>query len=136
AGGIKMVRILMLSKYAKREIFKTIHPRAIKQIKFNGAKVTDNVLNSIMAFILIYFLIFVIGAVILALLGLDMISAISASIATLGNVGPALGILGPMEGYSAVPDIGKLVLTANMLVGRLEIFTVLVLLTPEFWRNR
>ncbi|AEH61449.1 cation transporter [Methanosalsum zhilinae DSM 4017] len=136
AGGIKMVRILLLSKYARRELFKTIHPRAVKPLRFNEATVTENVIQSIMAFIVIYFLIFVIGSILMALMGLDILSAISASVATLGNVGPGLGMVGPMEGYGSVPSAGKLILTLNMWIGRLEIFTVLVLLTPEFWKNR
>ncbi|MBN1134841.1 MAG: TrkH family potassium uptake protein [Methanosarcinaceae archaeon] len=135
AGGIKAVRVLLLLKYARKELFKSIHPKAVKSVKFNNKSVPDEVLQSIVAFVVIYLLIFLVSSVMLAVLGMDIISSATASIATLGNIGPAFNQVGPMENYDIVPLLGKLVLIANMWIGRLEVFTVIVMLTPEFWKK-
>ncbi len=135
AGGIKVVRVLLLLKYGRRELFKSVHRKAIKSIKFNGRTVPDDVMKSIIAFVVIYFMIFMLSSGILSILGMDMISSLTASIATLGNVGPGFNLVGPMTSYDIVHPIGKLVLIANMWIGRLEVFTVIVMLTPEFWKK-
>ncbi|MBN2488144.1 MAG: TrkH family potassium uptake protein [Methanosarcinaceae archaeon] len=135
AGGIKVVRVLLLLKYARRELFKSIHPKAVKSVKFNNKTVPDEVLQSIVAFVVIYLLIFLVSSVVLALLGMDLISSATASIATLGNIGPGFNLVGPMANYNVVPLLGKLVLIGNMWIGRLEVFTVIVMLTPEFWKK-
>jgi len=135
AGGIKVVRVLLLLKYARRELFKSIHPKAVKSIKFNNKTVPDDILHSIVSFVVIYFLIFCISSGILAVLGMDIISSVTASIATLGNIGPGLNLVGPMANYDVVPSLGKLILIGNMWIGRLEVFTVIVMLTPEFWKK-
>ena len=135
AGGIKVVRLLLLFKYARQELFKTLHPKAVRPIKFNGKSVPAEVMNATISFVIIYFLIFLLSSMILSLLGLDLTSSVTASIATLGNIGPGFNIVGPMANFSTVPFAGKLLLIANMWIGRLEIFTVIVMLTPEFWRK-
>jgi len=135
AGGIKVVRVLILLKYARRELFKAIHPKAIRPVKFNGKSVPGDIMHAIISFVVIYFLIFLLSSAILAILGMDLTSSITASIATLGNIGPGFNLVGPMANFSTVPAIGKLVLIANMWVGRLEVFTVIVMLTPEFWKR-
>ena len=135
AGGIKAVRVLLLLKYARKELFKSIHPKAVKSVKFNNKTVPDEVLQSIVAFVVIYLLIFLVSSVMLAILGMDIISSATASIATLGNIGPAFNQVGPMANYDVVPLLGKLVLIGNMWIGRLEVFTVIVMLTPEFWKK-
>ncbi|HJH32537.1 MAG TPA: TrkH family potassium uptake protein [Methanosarcinaceae archaeon] len=135
AGGIKVVRILLLLKYGRRELFKLIHRKAIKPIKLNNKSVPDDVMQSIIAFVVIYLMIFVISGGILSVLGMDIVSSLTASIATLGNIGPAFNLVGPMANYDIVHPLGKLVLIANMWIGRLEVFTVIVLLTPEFWKK-
>ena len=135
AGGIKVVRLLLLLKYGRRELFKSIHRKAIKPIKFNGKTVSDDVMKSIIAFVVIYFLIFMVSSGILSVLGMDMISSLTASIATLGNIGPGFNLVGPMANFDIVHPIGKLVLIANMWIGRLEVFTVILMLTPEFWKK-
>ena len=135
AGGIKVVRVLLLLKYARRELFKSIHPKAVKSVKFNNKTVPDEVMQSIVSFVVIYLLIFLISSGILAVLGMDIISSATASIATLGNIGPGFNLVGPMANYDVVPLLGKLVLIGNMWVGRLEVFTVIVMLTPEFWKK-
>ncbi|MDF1533631.1 MAG: TrkH family potassium uptake protein [Methanosarcinaceae archaeon] len=135
AGGIKVVRVLLLLKYGRRELFKSIHRKAIKPIKFNGVTVSDDVMHSIVSFVVIYLIIFIVSSGILSILGMDMISSLTASIATLGNIGPGFNLVGPMANFDVVHPIGKLVLIANMWVGRLEVFTVIVMLTPEFWKK-
>ncbi|WP_407357092.1 TrkH family potassium uptake protein [Methanolobus sp. WCC5] len=135
SGGIKVVRILLLLKYAKRALFKSIHPRAVKPIKFNNRTVPEDVMQAIVSFVVIYFMIFALSTIILSLLGMDLITSITASIATLGNIGPGFGLVGPMANFDVVPLAGKLLLIANMWIGRLEIFTVIVMLTPEFWKR-
>ncbi|UGV40018.1 TrkH family potassium uptake protein [Methanococcoides orientis] len=135
AGGIKVVRLLLLLKYARSELFKVVHPKAVRPIKFNGKSVPGDIMHAIISFVVIYFLIFLISSAILSIFGMDLTSSVTASIATLGNIGPGFNVVGPMANFSTVPAIGKLVLIANMWIGRLEVFTVIVMLTPEFWRR-
>lgn len=134
-GGIKVVRILLLLRHGRRELFKAMHPRAIKTIKFNGKSVPDEVVNSIVSFVVIYLLIYLSSTVILSVLGMDLITSITASIATLGNIGPGFNVVGPMGTFAPIPPLGKLILIANMWIGRLEVYTVIVLFTPEFWNK-
>lgn len=91
--------------------------------------------RSLTGFILLYVLLFVLGSLSLSILGMDFVSATSSSVSALSNIGPALGTLGPFDNYAHVPDAGKWILVVMMLVGRLEIFTILVLLLPEYWRR-
>lgn len=134
-GGIKVVRVLMLLRHGRAELFKTLHPRAVRSIKFNNKTVSDEVVNSIVSFVVIYLFVFFVGALILSVLGMDIITSITASIATLGNIGPGLNLVGPMGTFASIPPLGKLVLIANMWIGRLEVYTVIVLFTPEFWNK-
>lgn len=135
AGGVKVVRIFLLFKYAQRALFRSIHPKAVKPIKFNDKTVPDDVMQGIVSFVVIYFIIFSVSTVLLSLMGMDIVSSITASIATLGNIGPGFGLVGPMANFDVVPFLGKILLIANMWIGRLEVFTVIVLLTPEFWKR-
>jgi trk system potassium uptake protein TrkH len=134
-GGPKVVRFLLVLKYARRELFKVIHPRLIKPIKFNNKAVPDDVLQSILSFIVIYILVFIFSAMLLTLLGVDMVSSATASIATLGNIGPGFNVVGPMANFASLPPLGKIILINNMWVGRLEVYTVLVLFTSDFWHS-
>ncbi|AAM04897.1 TPA: TrkH family potassium uptake protein [Methanosarcina acetivorans] len=134
-GGIKVVRILMLLRHGRVELFKSLHPRAIRGVKFNNKNVPDEVINSIFSFVVIYLFIFMSSALILAVLGMDIITSTTASIATLGNIGPGLNVVGPMGTFDPIPPLGKLILIANMWIGRLEVYTVIVLFTPEFWNK-
>lgn len=135
SGGMKVVRVLLLMKYADNVLFKTIHKKAIRPIRFNNKKVPEDIMNAIVSFLIIYFMIFITSATLLSLIGVDFVTTLSASIATLGNVGPGLGLVGPMANFGNLPDLGMLILTANMWIGRLEVFTVIVLLTPAFWKH-
>jgi len=134
-GGIKVVRVLMLLRHGRIELFKSLHPRAIKSVKFNNKTVPDEVINSIFSFVVIYLFIFISSALVLSVLGMDIITSITASIATLGNIGPGLNVVGPMGTFDPIPPLGKLILIANMWIGRLEVYTVIVLFTPEFWNK-
>jgi trk system potassium uptake protein TrkH len=134
-GGIKVVRILILLKHSRAELFKAIHPRAVKSVKFNNKTVPDEIIGSIVSFVVIYLLVFSTSALILSVLGMDIITSITASIATLGNIGPGLNVVGPMGSFDPIPPLGKLILIANMWIGRLEVYTVIILFTPEFWNK-
>lgn len=134
-GGIKVVRILILLRHSRMELFKALHPRAVKSIKFNNKNVPYEIVNSIVSFVVIYLLVFLSSSLILSILGMDIITSITASIATLGNIGPGLNVVGPMGSFDPIPPLGKLVLIANMWIGRLEVYTVILLFTPEFWKQ-
>ncbi|MCK9264894.1 MAG: TrkH family potassium uptake protein, partial [Deltaproteobacteria bacterium] len=135
AGGMKVMRLGILIKYAHREILKLVHPHAVVAIKWDKAPVSADVLRSVVGFSIYYLLIFVFSALVLALLGVDFITAISAAAACIGNIGPGLASVGPVGSYADIPCLGKAVLTFCMLVGRLEVYTVLVVLSPVFWRK-
>jgi trk system potassium uptake protein TrkH len=134
-GGMKIMRIILLVKHCYHEIFRIIHPHAITSIKLGGRPVPGDVLSSIWGFFLLFLGLFLVAALIMASLGLDMISAFASVAASIGNIGPGLGLVGPAKNYIAIPFIGKWVLIFCMLLGRLEIYTVIVLLMPEYWRK-
>lgn len=125
---------MVLLKHGYREIYKMVHPTAVIPLRVGKNVVSEDVVTSIMGFLFLYLLIFAVAAVTLTSLGIDLISSLSAVAATLGNVGPGLGLVGPLNTYAPIPPFGKIVLTLMMLIGRLEIYTVLVLLLPEYRR--
>jgi len=112
-----------------------LHPRAVFLVKVKRITVRPDVMLNVLGFFTLYIAIFLFSSFIMAMLGLDIISSMSSVAATLGNVGPGLGVVGPVLNYSDVPFLGKWVLSACMLVGRLEIYTVIILLLPEFWKK-
>jgi len=134
-GGMKIVRIMLLLKYAVAELKKAVHPTAAIPVRFNDKTVSQEVITKILGFALLFILLFVISSVLMAMMGLDFMSSIGAVAASLGNIGPGLGDVGPTGNYSQVPVAGKLLLTLLMLVGRLEVFTVLVVFHPTFWKR-
>jgi trk system potassium uptake protein TrkH len=134
-GAIKNIRVLLLLKQAHREFRKLIHPQAITPIRLGDKVVSEDVMRNITGFFFLYIFIFVISSFIMTILGLDIVSAMASVAATLGNVGPGLGLVGPVQTYAFIPPLGKIVLTLCMLLGRLEIYTVLILVVPEFWRK-
>ena len=136
AGGVKVVRHLLMIKNGFLEFKKTLHPNAILPVRYNNKAVSDKIIFNILAFFILYMLSFIIGSLGFAMLGLDFESAIGVAASSLGNVGPAIGNFGPTNNYASLPDIGKWWSSFLMLIGRLELFTVLILLTPYFWRNR
>ncbi|MBN1831900.1 MAG: TrkH family potassium uptake protein [Deltaproteobacteria bacterium] len=134
-GGLKTMRVMLLIEHGYQEIFRIVHPHAVTTIKLGGRAVPQETLNSIWGFFTLYLLLFVSGSIFMAMLGLDMVSSFSSVAACIFNVGPGLGIVGPVGNYLGIPVTGKWILIFCMLLGRLEIYTVLVLLTPEFWRK-
>jgi len=135
SGGLKVVRLLLLVKYGYRELVRSLHPKAILPIRLGKQVVPRGVMGAIIAFFILYIFIFAVASLILSALGMDTVSAMSAAATTLGNVGPGFDIIGPAANFGSVHPIGKLVLVFCMWIGRLEIFTVLVLLIPDFWRK-
>lgn len=133
AGGIKVVRILILMKLIKRDVAKLFHPRAFMSIKNSGKKVTDETIVSISGFFTLYVMIFVISTIIISLEGLDIVSTSSAVAATLGNIGPGLGVVGPASNFGAFSSASKVLFSFLMLSGRLEIFTLITLILPKNW---
>jgi trk system potassium uptake protein TrkH len=133
-GAIKNVRILVLFKYLGAEVKKLFHPRGVFPVKMQGKPVPENLVSNIIAFLALYILFFIFGTLAMSCIGLDIVSAAGAVAATLGNVGPGLGAVGPVDNYADVPALGKWILSFLMIVGRLEIFTVVVLFTGRFWK--
>ncbi len=134
-GGMKCLRIMLCFKYCYRELFSLIHPHAVTQIKISGKTVPDDVLRSVLGFLALYVGLFAVSAVVLAGMGVDFITSFAAVAASIGNIGPGFGMVGPVDNYAQIPLLGKWVLIWCMLLGRLEIFTVIILIVPEFWRK-
>jgi trk system potassium uptake protein TrkH len=134
AGGPKVVRALLTVKYALTELFKAVHPQAVKPIRLNNRVVSPEIMRSITAFLLLYLLVFTLSILIAAMFGSDLTTAITASIATLGNIGPGFSAVGPMDSFGHFHPVVKVMLFFNMWVGRLEVMTVLVLLQPQVWK--
>ena len=134
-GGIKMVRTLILFKQAGREFLKLLHPTVVNPMKIGGSVVPNNIVFAVLGFIFLYFMTVATLTFALLISGLDFISAFSAIIACINNAGPGLGVVGPASNYGVLTDFQTWVCTIAMLVGRLEIFTVLILFTPHFWRR-
>jgi len=135
SGGVKMVRYQILLKNSLLELKRLLHPQAIVPVRQNNSAVSQEIISKISAFVLLYLVIFIIGSVMLAISGLELSSAMGAVAACLGNIGPGLGSTGPVSNYFNVSDFGKWLLSFIMLLGRLELFTVLILFSPHFWKN-
>ncbi len=134
-GAIKVMRIILLVKYGYQEIFRLIHPHAVRSIKLGGKPVPADVLNSIGGFFILYLALFIIAVIIMSSIGLDIVTSFASVAATIGNVGPGFGLVGPLKNYLPVPGLGKWILIFCMLLGRLEIYTVIILLAPAYWRK-
>ena len=135
-GGIKVFRLQLLFRGAKTQIKKLTHPHAVLLMRFNGKTVTENTYNSIMGFFFMYILIFIISSISLSFFNLDFLTSFSAAASAISNVGPGIGpIVGPNGNYSSLNDGAKWILSFTMLIGRLEIFTILVLLSIAFWKK-
>lgn len=136
SGGVKVVRHLILIKNGFLEFRRALHPNAILPVRYNKKSISGDIVFNILGFFILYMLSFIVGALVFSVMKIDFISAIGLSASSLGNVGPALGEFGPVDNYAALPSFGKWWSAFLMLLGRLELFTVLILLTPFFWRNR
>ncbi len=138
AGGIKVIRHLILVRNGIIEFKRMLHPRAVVPVRFNGHVVAENMIYNIQAFFIIYVVIFILGSLILAAAGtvdgsMDLLTALSATATSLGNVGPGISTVGPAENFSHISAFGKWFLGFLMVIGRLEIFTIIILFTPYFW---
>ncbi|GIV62164.1 MAG: hypothetical protein KatS3mg044_1030 [Rhodothermaceae bacterium] len=136
-GGVKVVRHVLVFKNSFRELRanRSIHPQAVVPLRLNGRVVPPEVMGNVLSFIVLYIAGITAGIALLALMGMDLMSAIGASISAIGNIGPGFGTVGPVENYAHLPLPGKWVLALLMVAGRLEIFTVLILFVPAFWRH-
>jgi len=135
AGGVKIVRHILLIRNSILELKRQIHPSAIIPVRFNGKAVSQDIIYNILAFIMIYILVFAMGSIAMALMGVDFVTAIGSVATSLGNIGPGIGSVGPVDNFAHLPTGGKWLLAFLMLLGRLELFTVLILFTPYFWRK-
>jgi trk system potassium uptake protein TrkH len=134
AGGMKVIRWMLLFKTASQELQRQLQPKAIQVLRVRGRVFPEEVRRGVLGFFLVYMLVLAVGALVMAALGLDLVTALASSVATLNIIGPGIGDIGATESYAVVPEAGRWFLSALMLIGRLEVFTVLVLLTPAFWR--
>lgn len=135
SGGIKIVRHIVMLKNSFLEFKKALHPNAIIPVRYDGKTVNQTIVFNILSFFIIYMLIFMMASVILTFLGLDFLSALGAAASSLGNIGPSIGSVSPTESFSHLPSMAKWFCSFLMLIGRLELFTVLILFTPFFWRK-
>jgi len=135
SGSIKVGRYLILLKQCVSELRQSIHPRAILYLKMDGKKVEEQLLINVLTYFFLFILLTFLGTIILSLLGLDLLTSFTAVIASLANGGIGLGLVGPGQNFEVIPALGKYVLALLMLLGRLEIYTVLVLISPAFWKK-
>ena len=135
AGGIKGIRILLLFKIMRRELLKIVHPKAVYTVKVGGKVVEEESLMNITAFFFIYLFMFLTATFIVALDGKDIVTSVTAVIATINNIGPGLEMVGPMGSFADFSNLSKVVLSFTMIIGRLEIYPILLLVLPTFWRK-
>lgn len=134
-GAIKVARVIILLKYMKKQIYRASRPRMMIQLKVGEALVPDAVVHEILAFFFIYMMLFLFGGMVVAATGVDLVTSFSAAAATLGNIGPGLALVGPLENFAFLHPIAKWVLSFLMMAGRLEVMTALVIFSPDFWRR-
>jgi trk system potassium uptake protein TrkH len=134
-GGIKMIRAMILYKQVYRELVRAMHPSAVWPVRFGDKPVPLNILSAVMAFGFVYMVSIVLMTIVMAFSGMEIVSAFTAVVASINNTGPGLNQVGPASTYASLTDVQTWVCTFAMLLGRLEIFTLLVVLTPAFWRR-
>ncbi len=134
-GGVKIMRVALLFKNSSLELKRLIHPNAVIPVRFNKQAIDPQIMNNVLAFVSFYLLTLVGSTIVMSALGYDLDTSIGAVAATLGNIGPGIGEVGPIDNYSDIPIAGKWFLSFLMLIGRLELFTVLILFSPAFWRK-
>ncbi|MCB0517914.1 MAG: TrkH family potassium uptake protein [Lewinellaceae bacterium] len=135
AGGIKFIRHLVFFKNSYLEFKRLLHPRAVVPLKLNGQVVAPRIMTHVIIFLLLYMMIFILGSVVMSVMGYDFLTSVGAVATSLGNVGPGIGKVGPVDNFAHLSDAAKWLLSILMLLGRLELFTILVLLTPYFWKS-
>lgn len=134
-GGMKMIRVFVLVKFVFSEITRLLHPHAVVPVRIGHEVVPREVVTNVLGFFILYMLTFALGVLTMSTLGMDMATSFGSVAATLGNIGPGLGSVGPTENYAHIPAFGKWFLSLMMLMGRLEIFTVIILLSPFYWQK-
>jgi trk system potassium uptake protein TrkH len=134
-GGLKIMRIVLLLKNTYFELMRMIHPNAVIPVRFNGKPVSGQIIENVLAFFLLYVGIFFFSSILMMLFIPDFVSSMGAVATSMGNIGPGLGLYGPAASFSALHPVGKWMMSFLMLIGRLELFTVLILFTPSFWKN-
>jgi trk system potassium uptake protein TrkH len=134
-GGIKAIRVMLLAKFTFAQFFRLVHPRGFYGLKLGERRVEDEVVQSVAGFVALWLLLLLVGTILLALHGTELLTSLCAAAVTLGNIGPGLAGVGPSHIYDAFAPSAKLTLAALMILGRLEVYTVLVILTPGFWRR-
>ncbi len=135
SGGIKCVRFLLVIKHSYKELYRLVHPHAVIRVKLGESIVSQDIMASVWGFFVLYIALTLAAILAMSLMGLDMITSVSSVAATISNTGPGLGMVNPMSTYTEIPYAGKWILSFCMLIGRLEIFTVLILMVPEFWKK-
>lgn len=135
AGGVKIVRHIILIKNAFKSFKRQLHPKAIIPVRLNGKAVNESVVYTVLAFMMVYIMTYTTGVIILTALGVDFLTALGAVATSLGNIGPGIGNVGPVDNFAHLSASVKWILSFFMLIGRLELFTVLMLFTPYFWRR-
>jgi trk system potassium uptake protein TrkH len=134
-GGIKMFRALIMIKQFYREMFVLVHPAAVAPLKIAGSVVSNRVVNSVLAFIFVYFMTVVVLVFALLATDMDFITAFTGAIASINNAGPGLGAVGPANNFASLTDVQTWIFALAMFLGRIELFTFLILFTPSFWRK-
>ena len=135
AGGMKVIRIFVVVKFIYSEIARLVHPNAVVPVRIGNTVVPQDVVRNVLGFFVLYMLVFMIGVLIMTSMGLDMATSFGSVAATLNNIGPGLGSVGPVDNYNHLPAMGKWILSLLMLLGRLELFTVIALLSPYYWQK-
>ncbi|WP_321518160.1 TrkH family potassium uptake protein [uncultured Bacteroides sp.] len=136
SGAIKSIRLLILGKMTKNEFKRMVHPNAVLPVKINKIAISPSTQSSVLLFILLYMIIFVASWLAMMAMGVGNVEAFGTVVSSMGSVGPGLGLCGPVHSWNCLPDGGKWLLSFLMLIGRLELFTVLLLFTPQFWKKR
>jgi trk system potassium uptake protein TrkH len=134
-GGMKIIRLFVLIKFVRTEIKKLLHPQAVIPTRIGTHVIPREIVTNVLGFFILMMTLFTLGVAIMSILGLDLISSLGVVAATLGNIGPGLGSVGPTDNYAHIPFVGKWILSFFMLAGRLEIYTVLILFAPSFWKK-
>ncbi|XPV74801.1 MAG: TrkH family potassium uptake protein [Desulfovibrio sp.] len=134
-GGMKVMRIMLLAKHSYTELMRLIHPRSVVRVKVGGGVVAPDVVSGVFGFAVLWIGLLAVCACVVAATGVDVVTSFAAALACIGNIGPGIGNVGPTDNYAFLPDLAKWMLTFCMLLGRLEIYTVVVLCVPEFWRK-
>lgn len=134
-GGIKVMRLQVVAGAVGKELKRLVHPRAVYQVKLGGRVVPEDVLSGIWGFCALWLALYFLGVLVIAASGVDLLTSFGAGLACMGNVGPGVGSVGPIENYAHLPDLAKWTLVVLMILGRLELFTIIILFVPEFWRK-